>query len=189
MLTLDAEPDSRCTEPEKLLVRVFPGNGAFQLYEGSPKAPSVTGFTQSMDSEGRLSLEISMPPEKWDSGRRFELRFEGIFSGELILHVCGERRPVRTRRCGGLRAEFTLRSGEKAALQLHWEPETPRARFERELLQLLIRLPQDNMYKEREWERLKTMTKTEIGRYVQNLDFPVAGIKMLDELLLAETTW
>ena len=55
-------------------------------------------------------------------------------------------------------------------------------------MQLLIRLPQDNMYKEKEWERLKTMTKTEIGRYVQKLDFPTAGIKMLEELLLAETT-
>lgn len=188
VLTLDAEPDSRCTEPEKLLVRVFPGNGAFQLFEGSPKEPYVTVFTQSMEEEGRLSLEISMPPGKWDAGRSFELRFEGIFSGELIMQVCGERRPVRTRRCGGLRAEFTLHSGENAALELHWMPETPRARFERELLQLLIRLPQDNMYKEKEWERLKTMTKTEIGRYVQNLDFPTAGIKMLEELLLAETT-
>lgn len=74
----------------------------------------------------------------------------------------------------------------------HWSftgsPETPRERFERELLQLLIRLPQDNMYKEKEWERLKTMTKTEIRRYVQKLDFPVAGIKMLEELLFAEVT-
>lgn len=148
----------------------------------------MTVFTQSMEEEGRLSLEISMPPEKWDAGRRFELRFEGIFSGELKMHVCGERRPVRTRRCGGLRAEFTLHSGEKAALELHWEPETPRERFERELLQLLIRLPQDNMYKEKEWERLRTMTKTEIGKHVQKLDFPTAGIKMLEELLSAETT-
>ena len=129
-----------------------------------------------------------MPPEKWDAGRSFELRFEGIFSGELIMHVCGERRPVRTRHCGGLRAEFTLNSGEKAVLQLCWRPETPRARFERELLQLMIRLPQDNMYKEKEWGRLKTMTKTELWRYVQKLDLPTAGIKMLEELLLAETT-
>lgn len=188
VLTLDAEPDSRCTEPEKLLVRVFPGNGTFQLYEGSPNEPPVTVFTQSMEEDGRLSLEISMPPGKWDTGRSFELRFEGIFSGELIMQVCGERRPVRTRRCGGLRAEFALHSGENAALELHWKPETPRERLERELLQLLIRLPQDNMYKEKEWERLKTMTKTEIMRYVQKLDFPVAGIKMLEELLFAEVT-
>ena len=102
VLALDAVPDSRCTEPEKLLVRVFPGNGTFQLYEGSPNEPSVTVFTQSMEEDGRLSLEISMPPRKWDTGRSFELRFEGIFSGELIMHVWGERRPVKTRRCGGL---------------------------------------------------------------------------------------
>ena len=125
--------------------------------QGSPKEPYVTVFTQSMEEEGRLSLEISMPPGKWDAGRSFELRFEGIFSGELIMHVCGERRPVKTRRCGGLRAEFALHSGENAALELHWKPETPRERFERELLQLLIRLPQNNMYKEKELPRSRVL--------------------------------
>ena len=184
-LPLDACLRNDCSEPERLLLRVFPGDGSFELLEGSPEAPAVTAFRQTLKSPGRLELEIDMPAQ--GGARSFDLRFEGVYAGECALSVNGKAREIAARRVGGLRAELSLQPGDRARLELVWTPETAMERLHRGLLEQMIRLPQDNDYKQRAWESMEGLSGTELRRAVRGLDFPEAGIRRLEELLSAET--
>ena len=120
--------------------------------------------------------------------REYEVRFRNAQTGSLVLSVDGQGRPisVRTNRC--LHATLSLCAGQSATVELEMQPVSEQARLAADMLEVFIRLPQDNQYKELQWAKTASFATVEQwAAWIDGLDVPDVGRQMLREALFAGT--
>lgn len=180
ILPLDAKVRNDCKTPDELDLYVFAGTGSYELLEGSK--PDKTTFSAAMIENETQRLSIS-----GSKARKYHVYFRSVEDGDCTLTVNGKRCPVTVRRNRCLQALFELREGDIAQLTVTWVKKDDIAVRCDNVLKRFIQLPQDNWYKEKQWEIGGRCTSVgEFSTWVNQLDLPETGRMMLLEVLTAK---
>lgn len=187
IIPLDPAPGNGCDLPEKIRVEVFNGDGTFVLREGA-HGEYGTRFAIRQGGPNRYCFCVDIPADHPLDVREYEVRFRNAQAGSLVLSVDGQERPVsvRTNRC--LHATLSLCAGQSATVELELQPVSEQARLAADMLEVFIRLPQDNQYKELQWAKTASFATVEQwAAWIDGLDVPDVGRQMLREALFAGT--
>lgn len=186
IIPLDGAVGNACELPARLDVDVFSGTGAFVLREGTA-GEYVTRFSVEELSAGRYRFWMDAAPTHPIAERDYTIRFPNIRAGSLALSVDGAAQPAApgTNRC--LHLTLRLRAGQCARLDVTEARIPPQQQLREDLLNVLIRLPQDNRYKEQQWEKTASFsTAAQWSAWIDALDVPAVGRRMLCEALYAK---
>lgn len=177
VLPLDAQRKNSCEPPDELDVFVYSGDGTYDLFESD--GSEVTTFTASMIKENSQRLEIS-----GSKARKYHVFFKNVEDGNCVLNINGEQHQVTIRHNRCLQAIFDLGAGENAELTVTWNKVDAAVARRARVLKCFIQLPQDNWYKEKQWEAgRKCTTVSEFEEWINGLDIPETGKMMLKERL------
>lgn len=180
ILPLNSKAENSCDTPDALDLYVYTGTGSYDLLEGSQ--PDRTSFATAMLRDGSQQLTISGKTD-----RKYHVFFQNVEDGDCVLLVNGEPYQVIIRRNRCLQAIFELNAEETAQLTVTWEKPDPMLEGRARILKRFIQLPQDNWYKEKQWETGgQCTTAEEYSRWIRQLVLPETGKKMLLECLNAK---
>lgn len=180
ILPLAAKAETGCGAPDSLELFVYAGDGAYSLYEGPE--PARTEFQTHMCGSETQLLTI----RNGDRARTYHVYFKNVEDGACDLLIDGKIRPVTTRRNRCLQAVLELQAGETAELIAAWQERDAAAALRAEILKSFIQIPQDNWYKEKQWEAAGRIEGTEAWeKWIRSLDIPEVGRHMLEEKLWA----
>lgn len=185
IIPLDGSFNNSCALPETLVVDVFSGNGAFVLREGA-RGEYKTRFSIEEQAAGVYRFCVETPPGHPAAGRNYTVRFCNIRAGAVTLMVDGTAQEVspRTNRC--LHLTLHLQQGQSARMDIREETASIQELLREDLLDTLIRLPQDNSYKEQQWQQTAAFTTNiQWQAWIDALDLSAVGKKMLCEALYA----
>ena len=181
ILPLDAQPDNACNVPEKFDLWVFAGDGKYTLYEES--APEIIQFVAQMETNTVQHLTISDQPRN----RKYHVFFKNVLDGNVELYVNGKKGEVTIKRNRCLQAEFILNKGDTAELIIQWETKDIEEEYRERILKRFIQIPQDNWYKEKQWEKTdKFSSAKDWLSWIESLDLTKTGKGILTECVYAK---
>lgn len=181
ILPLDAQPDNACNVPEKFDLWVFAGDGKYTLYEES--APEIIQFVAQMETNTVQHLTISDQPRN----RKYHVFFKNVLDGNVELYVNGKKGEVTIKRNRCLQAEFILNKGDTAELIIQWETKDIEEEYRERILKRFIQIPQDNWYKEKQWEKTDKFSYAKDWlSWIESLDLTKTGKGILTECVYAK---
>lgn len=184
ILPLDAQPTNACALPGELDVLIYSGNGSFALYERCNEADIATDFAVSDPGNGALTFTVGVPAAHTFAERTFHLYFKNIQNGRITASVDGNPCEVRTKHNRCLQALFRLTPGQRAAITVSYETQVPLALVRKELQDIMIQLPGDNLEKESRWKETRAYTKrAQFEEWIHALAVPDVYKRMMKERL------
>lgn len=178
-LPLEPETERIGETADALDVFVYAGSGDYTLFEGSE--PERTQFHSRMRTPTRQQISIS-----GGRARSYHLFFKNVRGGNCRLWIDGTETPVTLRHNRCLQALFSLDADRSAELVVEWQQEDLDALRREEILKAFIQVPQDNWYKEKQWESARLCrTTTQWETWIAALRLPETAKGMLREKLWA----
>lgn len=180
ILPLDAKVGNDCATPDELDLYVYAGTGAYELLEGGKHDMTTFSTIMAEDETQRLLISGS-------KARKYHVYFKNAEDGRCTLIVNGKSHSLTARHNRCLQAIFELNEGDNAQLTVTWAKQDVAAVRRANVLKCFIQLPQDNWYKEKQWEvGRRCTTVDEFMTWIDQLDLPETGKKMLLERLTAD---
>lgn len=179
ILPLHAKVNNACDVPDELDVYVYAGDGIYELAE---EEGCAVQFSVTRNGETQHVFFIQNLTRR----RKFHVFFKNIKEGRVGFRVNGKvKAPIlRQNRC--LQAICQLEAGERAEWIVDAPPVEEEDALRAEILRCFIQLPQDNWYKEKQWERTADIrTAGAWMTWIHALELPEIGKKMLAESIAA----
>lgn len=186
-LPLDAGYRNDSALPEEIELQIYCGDGGFTMYERTDNGLAQTVFETRREA-GRQYLTIRNPSASIEK-RKYHICFREINQGSCKILKNGVVSEAETRQNRCFQVLTTVVPGDVVEIQVSYVEADPDILRRGSVLEAFIQLPQDNWYKEKQWEKVSQHpTVEELDAWISQLDIPEVGRRMLWERLYARET-
>lgn len=169
ILPLSSDVGNGVTNPAKLEIWVYEGNGEYTLYEDGREEGNekefFTDFTMEYsENEGActqvLTISAQCDPSVIPENREYTIRFKNIEDGEISVYANGEKIEAEVVLSDCATARFAYDADKAYKVEVVYNKQTKLEKWKNAARKALLLAEEDNRKKNETWVKLKE-TKTE----------------------------
>jgi alpha-glucosidase (family GH31 glycosyl hydrolase) len=193
ILPLSKDKGNSVKNPESLEIRVYKGDGNFELYEDGKETGTEGEFFTRFESSyiqtseaGLQSLQISSRGDGrvLPKNRTLSLKFSDIPEGEISLFIDGKKREAHEKICDEVTLELPFEAGKTYRVEVRFALKDELDEIKARALETMIRIEGDNKQKFLAWNEMKqAKTKEEFVAALDRSAISEGGKQRLKESL------